>query len=470
MFLKEEQMKIIRKLTGVIAGSLATLAIMAGHAVAADQPASQAKSTSAKICLNCHKAEAGNLRGHWESVAMKSSAIQLKIDDRSEVIKFDKTKLQVLNTTEKSDIEKMLRSIKKGHEVRIAFVEKGGVKYASVVSAKPAVKLAAEEMITLAEVEKLVALGPDEGRYTLIDSRPAPKFKEGAIPTAINLPYPAFDKNLALLPADKNSFIVFYSSGVTCNMSPGSQKKAKALGYINIKVFVEGMPAWLGRNYGVLSALAFKDAYKDISYVLLDARPTDLAGKGFIKGAVTFAAADGNALKLLPKKDLKAPVIVYDGEGKGDAARVAEGIVKAGYSNVMVMSDGLAGWRQAQLPLETGKPATTVTYVPKPKPGEFPVEQFIKMIDAIPADTLVLDVRNKEELQDGAIKGSVNIPAAEIEQRYAEIPRDKQVIAICPTGTRAEMIYHTLKGKGFTNVFFLNAKVDYDEGKVEVTR
>lgn len=463
-------MKIKRKLTGVIAGSLLTLSIMAGQAVAAGEPASQAKPTTAKICLNCHKGEADNLRGHWESVAMKSSAIQLKIDDRSEVIKFDKTKLQVLNTTEKSDIEKMLRSIKKGHEVRIAFTEKDGVKYATVVSAKPAVKLAAAETITLAEVEKLVALGPDKGRYTLIDSRPALKFKEGAIPTAINLPYPAFDKNAAQLPADKNSFIIFYCSGVTCNMSPGSRIKAKALGYTNIKVFVEGMPAWLSRNYGVLSALAFKDAYKDISYVLLDARPADLAGKGFITGAVTFAAADKKALKLLPKKELKAPVIVYDGDGKGNAARIADGIVKAGFSNVMVLSDGLAGWKQAQLPLETGKPATAVTYIPKPKPGEFPVEQFVKMIEAIPADALILDVRNKEELQDGAIKGSVNIPADEIEQRYAEIPRDKRVIAICPTGTRAEMVYHTLKGKGFTNVFFLNAKVDYDDGKPEITR
>lgn len=469
-FLQEEQMKIKRKLTGVIAGSLLTLSFMAGQAVAVDLPSSQAKPTTAKTCLICHKAEAGNLQGLWESVAMKSSAIQLKIDDRSEVIKFDKTKLQVLNTPEKSDIEKMLRSIQKGHEVRIAFIEKDGVKYATVVSAKPAVKLAAEETITLAEVEKLVALGPDKGRYTLIDSRPAPKFKEGAIPTAISLPYPAFDKNAALLPADKNSFIIFYCSGVTCNMSPGSRKKAKALGYTNIKVFVEGMPAWLSRNYGVLSALAFKDAYKDISYVLLDARPADLAGKGFIKGAMTFAATDGKSLKLLPKKELNAPVIVYDGDGKGNAARVAAGIVKAGFSNVMVLSDGLAGWIQAQLPLETGKPATAVTYLPKPKPGEFPVEQFVKMIDAIPADTVLLDVRNREEVLEGTIKGSVNIPADQIEQRFAELPRDKRVIAFCPTGTRAEMVYHTLKAKGLTNVFFLNAKVDFDDGKPDITK
>ena len=124
---------------------------------------------------------------------------------------------------------------------------------------------------------------------------------------------------------------------------------------------------------------------------------------------------------------------------------------------------------KAQLPVETGALATTITYVPKPKPGEFPMEQFVKLVDAIPADTILLDVRNIEELKEGFIKGSVNIPADQLEQRYAELPRDKRIIAYCPTGTRAEMVYHTLKGKGLTNVHFLNAKVDYDDGKVEVT-
>ncbi|KAF0220251.1 MAG: Rhodanese domain-containing [Geobacteraceae bacterium] len=445
------------------------LTALSGRA-GAEQAVPPAKPASAKICLNCHKTEAGKLQGHWESVAMKSSSIQLKIDDRSEVIRFDKAKLQVLNTTEKSDMEKMLRSIKKGHEVRIEFTEKDGVKYASAVVAKPAVKLAAEEKIALAEVEKLVALGPEKGKYTLVDSRPAPKFKEGAIPTAISLPFPEFDKNVSRLPADKNGFIIFYCSGVTCNMSPGSQKKAKALGYTNIKVFVEGMPAWLAGNHGVLSAQSLKDAYKDMPYVLLDARAAGVAEKGFIKGAAAFSSVDEKSLKLLPKKEMKAPIIVYDEDGKGNAVKVAAAIVKAGYVNVMVLTDGFAGATLAQLPLETGKLATSISYVPKPKPGELPMEQFIKTIAAIPADTVIIDVRTKDEVKEDMIKGAVNIPAEEIDQRAGEIPKDKKVIAYCNTGTRAEMAYHALKAKGLTNIFFLNAKVDFDEGKPEISK
>jgi rhodanese-related sulfurtransferase len=463
-------MKVSQVTAVLLAASLLTPAFMAGHAAGAEQPLPQAKPTNAKICLNCHKTEANNLRGHWESVAMKSSSLQMKIDNASEVIRFDKATLKVLNTSEKGDVEKMLRSIKKGHEVRVEYSEKGGVKYASVVSAKPPVKLAAEEKISLAEMENLVAQGPEKGKYYLFDSRPAPRFKEGAIPTAVNLPYPEFDKQVGKLPADKSSLIIFYCSGVTCNMSPGSQKKAKALGYTNIKVFVEGMPAWLSKNFGTLPAQTLGDAYKDVPYVLLDARPVAVAGKGFIKGAVTFASVDEKSLKLLPKKELKAPVIVYDQDGKGEAAKVARGIIKAGYGNVMVLSDGLAGWQKAGLALENGKLATQISYVPKPKPGEMPVQAFEKLIAATPADTILLDVRNAEEVKEGIIKGALNLPAEQLEERFAELPRDKKIVAYCNTGTRAEMAYLTLKGKGFSNVFFLNAKVDFDEGKPEILK
>ena len=445
------------------------LALSALPALGAET-APQARANDARICTTCHKPEANNLRGQWEIVAIKSSSLQVRIDDRSEVLRFDKEKLQVVNAPEQGDLEKMLRSIRKGHDVRVAFAEKDGVKYASAVSVKPTVKLAAADRIALADLEKLVAMGPEKSKYTLIDSRPASKFKEGAIPTAVSLPYPEFDKFVDRLPADKNSLVVFYCSGTTCNMSPGSLKKARALGYTNVKVFVEGMPGWLGKNYGALSAHSLLDAYKTMPYVLLDARPLEAAASGFIKGAASFPAADAKSLKLLPRKELKAPVIVYDGDGTGNGAVVARGIVQAGQGNVMVLSGGLAGWRQAGLPVETGRLAAGITYVPKPKPGEFPVEEFMKFLEAIPADTVLLDVRNRAEVQEGTIKGALNIPADELEQRLAELPRDKRVIAFCPTGTRAEMVYHTLKGKGLTNIYFLNAKVDFDDGKPDITR
>ncbi len=69
--------------------------------------------------------------------------------------------------------------------------------------------------MSTADVEKLVALGSEKGKYLLIDARPAPKFMEGAIPTAINIPFPAFEKMADKLPADKSALIVYYCAGMT---------------------------------------------------------------------------------------------------------------------------------------------------------------------------------------------------------------------------------------------------------------
>lgn len=194
------------------------LAVIADPAAAQEKDAavvaSQVKSTNAKICMNCHQAQEGNVRGYFDNVAFKSQSIQIKIDDSTEILKFDENTIKVV-TANKTEEAEALRNIKKGHEVRIAYTEKNGIKTASLVSIKPAIKVAPEKLMTTAEVEKLVALGPEKGKYTLIDARPAPRFMEGSIPTAINIPFPAFDKMTDKLPEDKNALIIYFCGGVT---------------------------------------------------------------------------------------------------------------------------------------------------------------------------------------------------------------------------------------------------------------
>jgi hypothetical protein len=191
-----------------------------GQAVAQEKAAApaapQAKPTIAKLCTNCHQAEPGNLRGNFDSVAYKSQSIQIKIDDVTEILKFDKEKLQLVNIPPFADSpSESLYSLKRGKEIHIAYTEKDGVKFATLVSAKTSIKVAPEKLLTTADMEKLVAMGPEKGKYLLIDARPAPRFMEGSIPTAINIPFAAFDKMTEKLPKDKNALIIYYCAGVT---------------------------------------------------------------------------------------------------------------------------------------------------------------------------------------------------------------------------------------------------------------
>jgi rhodanese-related sulfurtransferase len=248
-------------------------------------------------------------------------------------------------------------------------------------------------------------------------------------------------------------------------MSPNSAGRAEKLGYTNVKVYHEGLPEWTKKNYTVLSAQFLKDAFidKDIPHVLLDVRPAAVAEKGFIKGAVTLPSADvATNISKFPPKEMKPPIIIYDQNGGDEAKNAAKALVSAGYSPVTIVTGGFDTWKTANYPVEAGKLATTIVYVPKPRPGEIVIEDFKKLVANTPSDTLILDVRNRDEANAGMFKGAKLVPDEELLDRLAELPKDKQIITHCSTGVRAEMAYHKLKEKGY-NCRFLNAKVEIDD-------
>lgn len=434
----------------------------------ATSAASPVKPTIAKSCTFCHKAEPGAVLGSFDIVTFKAKTIQVRIDDAVELFKFDEDEIKVVNSAGKTGDGEFLKDnlVKKGHEVKIEFTEKDGVKTAVKLIEKPPVKISAEMLMTTSEIEKLVAQGPEKGKYFLYDSRPLPRFQEGFIPTAVNLPFPAFDK-LAdkLLPKDKSALIIFYCAGVTCNMSPGSADKAKKLGYTNIKVYKDGMPGWLEKNHGVLSAQFLKEAWidKDIPHVLLDARARKEAAKGFIRGAIAFPSR--NAVALVKGLDVKknAPIMVYGQQSGKDAETVAKALLKAGFKRVLVLTGGLDAWQAAPYDVVSGKLAVKATYVPKPRPGEMNLGEFKKYAAELPANVMIIDTRTAAEAKAGMLKNAKLVPAEEIKDRLAEIPKDKLIVFYCNTGVIAEVAYNTLRDLGYTNVKFANAKVEFDK-------
>lgn len=199
--------------TGETLAVLAIAALMvAPAALAADQPP-PAKTQDVKSCAVCHAPENGQLRAFFDTVSTKSQSIQLKLDNAAEVVRFDRATLKIVNGSAPDNVEKSLRGIKKGHEVRVAYVEGAdGIKRISEISIKPPMKVPAEKQLNVDAIERLLK---GTTKYTLVDARPPIKFQEGSIPTAINIPFPAFQKNLDKLPKDKGELLVYFCAGVT---------------------------------------------------------------------------------------------------------------------------------------------------------------------------------------------------------------------------------------------------------------
>lgn len=67
---------------------------------------------------------------------------------------------------------------------------------------------------------------------------------------------------------------------------------------------------------------------------------------------------------------------------------------------------------------------------------------------------LLVDVRERAEVARTAfdVPAIVNIPLSELEQRWAELPRDRELVLVCESGERSLKATYYLQFQGFTRV------------------
>lgn len=68
------------------------------------------------------------------------------------------------------------------------------------------------------------------------------------------------------------------------------------------------------------------------------------------------------------------------------------------------------------------------------------------------APPLLLDVRNPREWSTRHINGSVNIPLNHLQERIAEVPRDRRIAVHCAGGYRSSIAASILHQYGITNL------------------
>jgi rhodanese-related sulfurtransferase len=250
-------------------------------------------------------------------------------------------------------------------------------------------------------------------------------------------------------------------------LSPLSAREAEAMGYTNVKVFHAGLPAWKKAGNLVVSGPAGLESWvkSGTPFVLIDLRDAATAEKGFIPGAIGIPAKELSSWKDRFPENKKAPVVLYDAvQADPEAFKTVR---DWGYVNTTVLMGGIGSWKGE---LKTGALAAPakIEYVKKLKPGEMTIDEFKKVVDTRPADTLILDVR--EQPVDGVLLGALPIPDSQMEARFAEVPKEKKVAIHCNTGILAKKDYDLLVSKGYDKVRYLDAVVVIGaNGAYEVT-
>jgi rhodanese-related sulfurtransferase len=85
---------------------------------------------------------------------------------------------------------------------------------------------------------------------TVVDVNSPQSWLKARVPGAINL---AVDFDAADLPPDTGASLVFYCSNPMCRKAPGAAKRAKQLGYTDVRVMSAGITGWTDAQLAVAS-------------------------------------------------------------------------------------------------------------------------------------------------------------------------------------------------------------------------
>lgn len=75
-------------------------------------------------------------------------------------------------------------------------------------------------------------------------------------------------------------------------------------------------------------------------------------------------------------------------------------------------------------------------------------------------DFILLDVRERVEVQTASIPDSLHIPMREIPARIAELERDRAIAVLCHHGGRSERVASFLSAQGFADVSNVDGGID----------
>jgi rhodanese-related sulfurtransferase len=80
-------------------------------------------------------------------------------------------------------------------------------------------------------------------------------------------------------------------------------------------------------------------------------------------------------------------------------------------------------------------------------------KQVVRMLPELRQNGAVfVDVRSAAEFASGNAPGTINIPLPDLGSRLAELPKDRDVVLCCASGSRSGMAKMMLRTKGFTKV------------------
>lgn len=245
-------------------------------------------------------------------------------------------------------------------------------------------------------------------------------------------------------------------------MSTDVAGQAKKKGYKNIKVYLEGEPAWAKAGYPLYASNEFVSKG---NIVLIDLRSVEKSEAGRIARSVTIPSATlKDKAESIPKK---APVVLYS-DNTDEAVSAMKALKEEGLKKVSLVPGNFEGWVKSGGETTSGPVVSTIDWKRQMEEGEVSTADFLKVADGSATDAVILDVRNQDETASGMFNNAISIPLDQVGSRKGELPKDKKIYVHCTTGARAGMAAKELNNAGY-KAFFLSEDISCKDKSCSVT-
>ncbi|MEP7365532.1 MAG: MBL fold metallo-hydrolase [Acidobacteriota bacterium] len=177
----------------------------------------------------------------------------------------------------------------------------------------------------------------------------------------------------------------------------------------------------------------------DASAQILDVRDAAEYAKGHLAGSINIGLGGQYATWAGTLLDRSRPIVIVSEPGREQEAAVRLG--RIGFDHVKgFLRDGMGALAERQDLVWATERLSAPMLAEELSAAEPP---------------LILDIRNPGEWNKKHLADSVNIPLGHLQERIAEVPRDRRVAVHCAGGYRSSVAVSILNQYGITNVIEL---------------
>lgn len=211
---------------------------------------------------------------------------------------------------------------------------------------------------------------------------------------------------------------------------------------------------------------------KNPNVVVIDARPAGDYLKTHVDGAINIdvtSLCDNSVIEGTLKKPAElalilgnngvaknSKIVIYCKTGVS-AGRMYWILKYLGCDDVTILDGHMNGWFAGRKPItKVPKKLSATTFTPSVNSAIFVDKAYVKS-KLSSAGTVLVDSREKADFDAGHIGNALNIPSSksindsklksvsDLTANFASVPKDKEVICYCKTGTTAAFTYFVLK-------------------------